>query len=82
MTAIPHEVLRLSEAASRLKDNADFNLITSEIRKELFASFSKTNVPDVEAREEIHRLSYTLDLIEKRMEKYISVVKLHATDET
>lgn len=70
------EVTERAQQAKRLLDNDDFNTIIGCIKSDIFDSFCQTNVLDTERREEIHKVSYAVDLIRKKIDGYIAAEKL------
>lgn len=70
------EVTERAQQAKRLLDNDDFGAIIGCIKSDIFDSFCGTNVLDTERREEIHKVSYAVDLLRKKIEAYISAEKI------
>jgi len=70
------EVTERAQQAIRLLDNDDFVAIIECIKSDIYDSFCQTNILDTERREEIHKISYAVDLIRKKMDGYISAEKL------
>lgn len=70
------EVTERAQQAKRLLDNDDFVAIIECIKSDIYDSFCQTNILDTERREEIHKVSYAVDLIRKKMDGYIAAEKL------
>ncbi|MDA5241139.1 hypothetical protein EXN32_21935 [Agrobacterium tumefaciens] len=70
------EVTERAQQAKRLLDNDDFSAIIDNIKSDIFDQFCGTNVLDAERREEIHKVSYAVDLLRKKIEAYIAAEKL------
>lgn len=66
------EIYDRADRAKRLRENEDFIQIVSAVKTDLFAQFCTTNVLDTERREELHRISYAIDLMKKKIENYIT----------
>lgn len=70
------EVTERAQQAKRLLDNDDFVAIIECIKSDIYDSFCQTNILDTERREEIHKISYAVDLIRRKIDGYISAEKL------
>lgn len=66
------EIIARGRNAKRVLDMPEFQMLTDEVRTEIFNRFRKTNVVDREEREEIHRIMYACDLFIARLEKYVA----------
>ncbi|MCZ7931080.1 hypothetical protein O9X90_02050 [Agrobacterium leguminum] len=70
------QITERAEQAKRLLNNADFIDIVGLVKADIFDNFCSTNVLDTERREELHKVSYAIDLMKKKIETYISIEKL------
>ncbi|SCX19678.1 hypothetical protein [Agrobacterium rosae] len=66
------EIMDRADRAKRLRENEDFIAITEAVKADLFRQFCTTNVLNTEAREELHKISYAIELMRKKIEDYIT----------
>ncbi|WVT74012.1 hypothetical protein QM996_02540 [Sinorhizobium chiapasense] len=69
------EIIALGQNAKRVLEMAEFKATIEEVRKELFDQFRKTNVSDVDQREDLHKVMYACDLFVARLEKYVETAE-------
>lgn len=65
-----HELVARGRNAKRVLDLPEFKNAIGEVQKDIFEQFKRTNVMDAEAREELHRVAYAVDLFVAKLEKY------------
>ncbi|NTB86852.1 hypothetical protein [Agrobacterium tumefaciens] len=70
------QITERAEQAKRLLNNTDFIDIVGLVKADIFDNFCATNVLDTERREELHKVSYAIELMKKKIETYISIEKL------
>ncbi|XUY25849.1 hypothetical protein RMR21_009550 [Agrobacterium sp. rho-8.1] len=66
------EIMDRADRAKRLRENEDFIAITEAVKADLFRQFCTTNVLNREAREELHKISYAIELMRKKIDDYIT----------
>ena len=66
------EIIDRADKAKRLRENEDFIAITEAVKADLFRQFCTTNVLNTEAREELHKISYAIELMRKKIDDYIT----------
>lgn len=74
-------VIDLGNRAKRLTENEDFKVVIEKLKVDLFSQFTKTNIADSEDRENLHKLTYAISYLEKRIEKFISLAKYELRDD-
>jgi hypothetical protein len=67
---INYELVQLGQKAKRILESEDFKDVMAQIQADLFKQFRKTNFADAENREDIHQLSYAVDLLEAKFNSY------------
>ncbi|MCZ7443063.1 hypothetical protein G6M17_07790 [Agrobacterium tumefaciens] len=76
----PEQISERAEQAKRLLKNADFVDVMGFVKEDIFGNFCSTGVLDTERREELHKVSYALDLLKKKIDSYISVDKIQKSN--
>ncbi|NTF06867.1 hypothetical protein G6L37_11910 [Agrobacterium rubi] len=66
------EIIDRADKAKRLRENEDFIAITEAVKADLFRQFCTTNVLNTEAREELHKISYAIALMRRKIDDYIT----------
>ncbi|SCX36030.1 hypothetical protein [Agrobacterium rosae] len=69
------DIIARGKNAERVLEIPELSQTLEAIRMDLFDQFRRTNIVEVEAREDLHRISYALDLFEKKIASYVSQMK-------
>lgn len=72
----PNDIIARGERASRLIENEDFKDLIAAINDDIFEQFRRTRIDQKDEREQIHQVSYAVDLLIKKLNKYKSDAKL------
>lgn len=67
---IDQAILDRSNAAKRLLNNPDFQLIAAAIEADILANFRAVKIGDTETLANVHALSHGLSLVNQRITKY------------
>jgi hypothetical protein len=79
---VNQEVVDLGNKAKRIRDNQDFKDVVAHIYADMFKQFRKTNIGSVEEREDLHKLTYAVELLEHKIAKYVEAAEYEiATNE-
>lgn len=70
------EIIARGIRATNVLENYDFKTIIADVEQDLFKQFRKTNVDELNKREETHRLAYTIDLLKAKLQKYVNESKI------
>ncbi|AYD01734.1 hypothetical protein [Neorhizobium sp. NCHU2750] len=75
---IDQAILDRSNAAKRLLNNPDFQLIAAAIEADILANFRAVKIGDTETLANVHALSHGFKLLNDRMSKYIESASVAA----
>ncbi|MCZ7936668.1 hypothetical protein [Agrobacterium salinitolerans] len=68
---INQAVVDLGLKAKRVQENQDLKDVLEHIYADLFKQFRKSNIRDMEEREDLHKLAYAVEYLEHKIAKYI-----------
>lgn len=69
------EELHRGFVAKAITDSEDFKALVGYIRADLFSQFSRTAIGDDVKLKELHTLSYGIEMILSRCDRYIDAIK-------
>ncbi|QRM54740.1 hypothetical protein [Sinorhizobium sp. BG8] len=65
------EIIERGQTAKRLLESPEWKACLEYLDRDLIAQFRKTNVNEVNEREDIHKVMYWSDLFSDRLSKYV-----------
>jgi len=72
---IDQAIVDLGNKAKRIRESLDFMDVVEHIKGDLFKQFTKTNVGDVQSREDLHKLAYAVEYFEHKLAKYVDAAE-------
>ncbi|AYD00922.1 hypothetical protein [Neorhizobium sp. NCHU2750] len=75
---IDQVILDRSNAAKRLLNNPDFQLIAAAIEADILANFRAVKIGDTDTLNTVHALSHGFKLLNDRLSKYIETANYAA----